>query len=150
MDSMKVSMELRGGVFFGWKLSAGACSDQDVSCAHRWAHLGDFLRDKHLSLGLKYSSTWAPAEAELAGEVERDFVCVWAFVLLSLLWGFLPSPHRSGSELLEKGMLLLCQAGLEFQALKCFTSMRRRKRGGRGKKRKSWFYFLFAIFFSPA
>lgn len=55
--SMKGLTELPRGFFFGWKLSAGAwsdpCSDQDKSCAHYWAHLGDFLHDKHLSLSLK-------------------------------------------------------------------------------------------------
>lgn len=66
---MKVSMELTG-VFYGWELSAGVMPA--VSSTSHVPITGHIL-------GI-FSMTNTPAEAELAGEVERDsFVCVWAF-----------------------------------------------------------------------
>lgn len=91
--------------FFGWKLSAWSLEwslqwPGQVMCPLLGTSLG-FSPWQTPQSGLKIKQHLSSAEAELAGEVERDFVCVWAFCFWVCFIFFFPSPHRSGSELLE-------------------------------------------------
>lgn len=129
MLSMKVSMELRR-VFLEWSLQWAA----QVMCpllGTSWGFSPWQTPQSGLKIKQHLSSSWGWA-GRGSGEgfcVVLGFFCFWVcfgFSPLSSFWQWAP----------RKVMLLLCQAGFKFQALKCFTSMKRRKRGGRRKKKK--------------
>lgn len=89
--------------------------------------LNYFLHGKHLSPGLKYRSAWAPPEAELAGDLQRDVVC-----LVLVLFPFVSPPYFS-SELLGEEYATVCHAGGQVSRhWNAYTSIQKKR--GKGEK----------------
>lgn len=78
-------------------------------------------------------------------------MCVWAFCF-SVCFGFLSSPHGSGSELLEKGDAPPVSGRVQLPGTEMFYLNEKKKEGREKKKRKkkSYSFLKLAIFFSPA